>query len=87
MILNENCLLFEKAIYNSGSPKLFLLIIFLIQQAPLNMITLGHGKNDYCNQMIPLSELPFPLNESKFRIGDLLKLPKLIPLFDLSYYP
>jgi hypothetical protein len=29
--------------------------------------------------MIPLSELHFPLNESRFRKWDLLKLPKLIP--------
>jgi hypothetical protein len=43
---------------------------------------LGHGKSDSYNRMIQLSELPFPMNESRFWKWDLKKLPKLIPLSD-----
>jgi hypothetical protein len=39
--------------------------IFVIQYSPLNRITLGHGKSDSYKRMIRLSELPFPINESR----------------------
>ncbi len=39
-------------------------------------------ESDFYNRMIQLSELPFPMNESRFWKWDLIKLSKLIPLYD-----
>jgi hypothetical protein len=44
-----------------------------LQQAPLNVITLGQAIYDYINQMITLSSLNFPLKEAKFRNMELDK--------------
>jgi hypothetical protein len=54
----------------------------LIQHAPLNLIALGHVISDYNNQMITLSELPFPLKEARFGKLGLLKLSILIIFLD-----
>ncbi len=43
--------------------------IITLQSALLKRITLGHGKSDSYNRMIPLSELPFPINDFGFGNG------------------
>jgi hypothetical protein len=53
----------------------------VIQHAPLNLIAFGQVISDYNNQMITLSELPFPLKEARFGKLGLLKLPILIIFF------
>jgi hypothetical protein len=72
-------------------------ILCTVQQAMLKEITLGSPICDYnmhvqlllqivfsyfYNQTITLFELHFPLNEANFRKWNLLKILKLIILFD-----
>ncbi len=52
------------------------------EEAPLNGMALGQAISNYSTQLITLSKLSFPLNETRFRKLDLLKLPKLIILTD-----